>query len=635
MKHHNDILPLQDPERTEGQPLRKAASLHCFEHLRGRSSAPRRAVLGNVVASKGVRSNSLGRFRFGRKQHAMSMQSSPVRRRELECGYAQPTDPVTDDNGERRAWALARLSVMLLLFVTFTDIAYRGVNHQMNQIESHEDYDALSPEVIRPAFLYKTNNHIDKPSLGLGSAAISSITDALSPILPFTGGVDLRRSEYYVSGNIFKNLYALVDKTMEAYANAKAEKDEEAANAVEESESKRKVRTSSKKGKRKHPLTLGATDSFVPLDAIAELTLEDVGVVFDYVIQNSNEGFNPTKYQNKALPRVKKVLQSIDSAVERSRGPGLDVQKLTAKTPVVGGTDAFLFCAAMRIFAEWRILRQVPDGYKGYAVGMSLGQKDVVQNVAKMERAAQAWIDHRSELGEDPVSPRLSDILQYELDTEEHPNLPRLKESSGAMGLLWVRRQLEYQTVIFENVLEVPDKFPEAVDAVSAAYSTVYGQYHGWAVQKIFNYSFQASPPVTVIYNFMDPHKLAEVKQVAKTMTSSAKIEESEEGFESESIDSPKLQQQQPPENIFHRIGWETERFVDGILQKLDKNKKRKEEKYSGEGLVGDELEQFIAAEMTKNSHDHILSYLEVAKPLLLDLARLFDEMNMDDPTKV
>jgi Glycolipid transfer protein (GLTP) len=372
----------------------------------------------------------------------------------------------------------------------------------------------------------------------------------------------------------------------------------------------------------------------VSLDRIADLTLEDVGAVFDYVMQSSKDGFNPTRFQNRALPRVKKVLESLDSAVEKSRGSGLAVQRMSAKQPIVGGTDAFLFCAAMRVFAEWRILRQVPDGYKGYAVGMSLGQKDVVQNVAKMERAAQAWIDHRSEFGEEPISPTLRDILQYEIDVEEHPNLPRLQESSGAMGLLWVRRQLQYQTVIFENVLEVPTSFPEAHDAVASAYTTVYGQYHGWAVQKIFRYSFQASPPVEVIYNFMNPHKLEEVKQIARTMTSSTETEEN--GGESEA-EVTSNEEQQPPENIFHRIGWETQRIVDGIVQKFggDKNKKRNKGENSDSGLVGAELEEFINAEMTQSAHDHIMSYLEVAKPLLVDMSELFDEMNMDDPSKV
>lgn len=505
----------------------------------------------------------------------------------------------------------------------------------MRQIESHEDYDALSPDVIRPAFLYKSSTiNIEKPSLGLGSAAISSITDALGPILPFTGGVDLRRSEYYSSGNLFHNFYALMEKTYEAYSNAQEASTDLSTEAAAEATTKRKRTNSSKKGKGKRPLTLGASDSFVSLDSIAELTLQEVGVVFEYVTESSKEGFSSGRFQNKAASRVKKVLQAIDSAVSKSRGPGVGVSRVSTKDTRVGSTDAFLFCAAMRVFAEWRILRQVPDGYKGYAVGMSLGQKDVVQNVAKMERAAQAWIDHHSGLDGERKSPSLRDVLQYEIDIEEHASLPRLKESSGGMGLLWVRRQLHYQTVIFENILEVPQQYPTSRDAVSAAYSEVYGQYHGWAVQKIFTYSFQASPPVEVIYKFMNPHRLSEVKEVARSMITSPEVESTEDDLKGEFSTHS---QDQPPENFFLRIGWETERFVDGLLNKIggDKNKMGVIGEYSDRGLVGGQLEQFITVEMSRNVHEHILSYLDIVKPLLLDMAGLFAEMNMDDPTKV
>ena len=39
--------------------------------------------------------------------------------------------------------------------------------------------------------------------------------------------------------------------------------------------------------------------------------------------------------------------------------------------------------------------------------------------------------------------------------------------------------------------------------------------------------------------------------------------------------------------------------------------------------------------EMEKDAHGHIMAYLEVARPILNDVANLFDEFNMDDPTKV
>lgn len=103
-------------------------------------------------------------------------------------------------------------------------------------------------------------------------------------------------------------------------------------------------------------------------------------------------------------------------------------------------------------------------------------------------------------------------------------------EKSAGMGLLWVRRQLHYQTEIFANVLNVPSKFTETRSAVSAAYTEVYGQYHGWAVQKIFNYSFQAAPKAKVIYRHMNPRYLYNVLESAK----SVKVEDTEIESQSE-----------------------------------------------------------------------------------------------------
>ena len=246
------------------------------------------------------------------KSTRLGKSPSPRLNSSLGCGYVPPAARATAEDTEPRGWAVGRLSMMLLLFVTFTDVVFRGVNDQMSQIESHEDYDALSPDVIRPAFIYKSAMNMDKPSLGLGSAALASITDALSPILPFTGGVDLRRSEYYTSGNLIQNIYALIEKTSEADSNARLDNEESATTTMNDvGETSKRKSAVSKKDKKKHPLVLGAPTPFVSHDMIAQLTLEDVGVIFEYVTLSETEGFNPTKYQSRKLPRVKKVLQAL------------------------------------------------------------------------------------------------------------------------------------------------------------------------------------------------------------------------------------------------------------------------------------------------------------------------------------
>jgi Glycolipid transfer protein (GLTP) len=536
-----------------------------------------------------------------------------------------PSDPI-----ESRTWAVGRLSMMLLLFVTFSDMALTVVNKQIHTIDAHDEYDALSADVIRPAFRYTIRAPtIDRPNIGLGSAAISSITDALGPILPFTGGIDLRRSEYYnFSGNFLENLSALVRMAVDAYENAED---------VEETPSGKQPiakPSSNKTEKRKHHSILGASHSFVPLKDIAELTLKDMGTVFHYAISSTHEGFHTGKFLNSVLPRVKTVIESMNVAVSQSRGRMVKVAKMAPLDSQAGQMDAFMFCAVMRIFGEWRILRQVPEGYKGYAVGMSLGQKDIVQNIIKIERAAQAWINDHAEEGLEVRSPTLRDVLRYEILLNAHPNLPRLTEAGGAMGLLWVRRQLQYQTAIFHNILEVPSKYNAAKDAVSAAYTEVYDNYHGFWVQKIFIYSFEASPKVEEIFKFMNPHRLKEVREEARHMQPASVL--CEEGPEQDVLmKDEETAFAYPPSNPFHRMGWEFEKLVHNIGKHFDGDRKVQGGSDTSKGLSGDELEDYIVAEMSKDVRENIVSYLTVVKPLLSDIAGLYEELNMDDPTKV
>jgi hypothetical protein len=69
--------------------------------------------------------------------------------------------------------------------------------------------------------------------------------------------------------------------------------------------------------------------------------------------------------------------------------------------------------------------------------------------------------------------------------------------------------------------LQIPAAFKTANSAVSSAYTDVYGKFHGWAVQKIFGYSFQAAPEVDVIYKYMNPHHLKVVNHGARLLMTS------------------------------------------------------------------------------------------------------------------
>mgnify|MGYP005851243769 CR=1 FL=1 len=563
---------------------------------------------------------------------------------------------------------VGRLSVLLLIIFTLSDVALNVVHAQMHTMDSHTYYNALSPDVIRPAFLYKVthlhhHHHPEKKPLNLGTAAISRITDALSPILPFTGGVDLRRKEYYSEEGWFGNLKTIVRETYEAYANAKesdANLEESASVKVAKKVSRgggqlpQRLEAKLSKKRPQRPSVLSATNSFVKVDEIAELTLTDLTQLFEYAVKSTQDGFNFNKgrFGNSQSPRVKSVIQQMENAATKSRGNGIQLVKTTADGSVSGDVDAFLFCAAMRIFAEWRVVRLVPDGYKGYAVGMQLGWKDVVQNVGKIEKALHAWIDHQLDLGyseNDISSPTLRDLLQFEKDTNVNPRekLPRLKDGTGSMGLLWTKRQFDYQFEIFKKTLEVPTKYSTAKDAVTAAYTTVYGAYHGWGVQKIFSYSFSASPEdITEIYKVMNPRRLRDVEEAARHIKASPKQSDASQEQEDDAsgIGEEVSYNFEPPKKLTDRIGWEVDRLLANTVGKIfagDKSGIQNNVKVRGGGQVdsgflqGDELEAYISSEMTKDANEHISSFIGIAEPLAKDLTKLFDELNMNDPTKV
>ena len=171
------------------------------------------------------------------------------------------------------------------------------------------------------------------------------------------------------------------------------------------------------------------------------------------------------------------------------------------------------FCAALRIMADWRVMRQIPEhGYSTYGAGIKLGHKDVILNVKKIENAARAWMERRkSGYGSVQRRPTLRDLLLEEIDSGRHLKLPKLEDDSAAVGLLWARRQLEYQQKIYLNTNN--PRFVHISDAVRNAYLDVYSKYHGWTVRKVFELSANAAPPIAILIEQMTSKDMEHGKQ--------------------------------------------------------------------------------------------------------------------------
>jgi hypothetical protein len=135
-------------------------------------------------------------------------------------------------------------------------------------------------------------------------------------------------------------------------------------------------------------------------------------------------------------------------------------------------------------------------------------------------------------------------------------------------------------------------------------------------VQKIFNYSFQAAPDATKILLHMNPRKLKEVLAMAASQGSRLSPSSSADSNASKDINHNPFQQ------LIHNLG-----------KAWDKLRGAKPAADSSESAATDA--DYVTRAMVQDAHVQIAAYLEAAQPVLLDLAHLFDELNMDDPSRV
>lgn len=260
--------------------------------------------------------------------------------------------------------------------------------------------------------------------------------------------------------------------------------------------------------------SISRKECFARLDFIERLTINDIAILFRYAANANLNVFNKKKFLAEQTEIMNSVITAIDMAVKVSRGSLSEGTKIiTSDERSEGDIDALRFVAVTRIFVEWRNLRMVPKGYKRYAISLSLGYRDVLQNLEKIERGVHDYLKHfqvaqkesNAETSAPIPSPTLRQLLEFEVLSKVHRRLPKLEEKSSANGLLWTKRQLHYQTVLLGNMLEVPMCYASGKEAAIAAYQTVYSEYHGWAVKQIFTRSFGGSPPLEKIWLAIHP----------------------------------------------------------------------------------------------------------------------------------
>lgn len=392
-------------------------------------------------------------------------------------------------------------------------------------------------------------------------------------------------------------------------------------------------------------------ECFAKLDYIGKLSIHDLIALFRYANDVNQVDFNRKKFMVEQNQVLRSVVTAVDVAVAMSRG-GQKQKSMFHTQRRHGEVDALYFTAVMRVFAEWRSIRLVPNGYNRYAMGLNLAYRDILQNLAKIEDGVHAYMKHHSIAHDDdtPICPTLRDVLEFEIETGVHRNLPLLKERSAASGVLWSKRQLHYQTALFANTLQVPYTFATTQAGFLAAYSEVYDLYHGWAIKQIFSQSFGGSPPLNEIFLQMHPpdcqHHEDNNHDCGRSHSSFSNSEEGE-GLDNEflaAIESFGKQMARKWDDLLrffncvdddderqntHNLIMSSESYLDmtnfggsylSVLQECPSQD-------SGESpIASDPLEEVKLG---------LSEFVNETRPLIDDVSKLIEEFKMNDPSRV
>lgn len=386
---------------------------------------------------------------------------------------------------------------------------------------------------------------------------------------------------------------------------------------------------------------------------IGKLSISDILILYRYASDVNQIDFNKKLFMARQTTVLRAMVTAIDLAVKLSRG-GISQGPTYTDERKQGDIDALYFIAVTRIFAEWRTLRLTMKGcnYRGYAASVKLGSRDMIKNLSKIEDGVHAYIKHFQSSRQDGEknsvpSPTLRQLLQYEIDTHVHRKLPKLTEKSIASGLLWTKRQINYQLAIFRNMLKVPLDFPKVEDAAKAAYIEVYQDYHNWALKQIFSRTVGVLPPLDDLFLTMSPPK-THPGDISSAPDLGSPLSDDDSDEEDEEVDSNELLV--VLDNIGRHMVYKWEEFL-GHFNCLD-DTKRKEHPHnliqSSESYLDFvfDKKQPIPSGSDDRSQCATISPLQVAKdgadafvqdmlPLLNDFDALLVHFNMNDPTRV
>jgi Glycolipid transfer protein (GLTP) len=181
--------------------------------------------------------------------------------------------------------------------------------------------------------------------------------------------------------------------------------------------------------------------------------------------------------------------------VERKRHPALRFLDAPTWSEITTTRVGRLADGFARVAPDHIDMQQLLKACQGFCQAMvevdqSLSARDLRQNISKAQRCLEQMPP-----SDDSIT--LPQLLAWEKGQNVHNyatdgTLTALQEQSGAMGLLWIRRSLQFQYHLFQALLlgEI-----EAADAATAAYQATLQPYHGWALQQVYQVALKSATP--------------------------------------------------------------------------------------------------------------------------------------------
>ena len=174
---------------------------------------------------------------------------------------------------------------------------------------------------------------------------------------------------------------------------------------------------------------------------------------------------------NRALAPIQRLL----SQRTRNRGGKLDAS-LHAFKNVLKGDDLDTAQLLEAIRAHLALMRSGGPALK-------LVARDLESNLHKAETLFRSLPDRDR---------RTLEVLLYSEKQEGVHVGNELDNKSGAMGLLWIRRSLEFQRNFYLALIPSNGRHPK--DSAVTAYEETLSPYHGWLLRNIFPASLSQMP---------------------------------------------------------------------------------------------------------------------------------------------